>query len=225
MPETSTLLRDFPNYTVRRAVVSEMANNVYLITKKDTGAQILIDAADDIAAINSLLLDGAADAQVPATLTTIATTHQHWDHVRALADLVKASGATTVSGVEDASGIQAGTGVAIDQTVVDGDELTAAGGSLRLSCIGLRGHTPGSIAYVLADVGGATLIFSGDSLFPGGVGNTEGDPARFTSLLDDVQERLFDRYDDDAVVLPGHGAETTLGAERPSLGQWRERGW
>lgn len=225
MPETSTLLRDFPNYTVRRAVVSEMANNVYLITKKDTGAQILIDAADDIAAINSLLLDGAADAQVPATLTTIATTHQHWDHVRALADLVKASGATTVSGVEDAAGIQAGTGVAVDQTVVDGDELTAAGGSLGLSCIGLRGHTPGSIAYVLADVGGATLIFSGDSLFPGGVGNTEGDPARFTSLLDDVQERLFDRYDDDAVVLPGHGAETTLGAERPSLGQWRERGW
>ncbi|WP_288025941.1 MBL fold metallo-hydrolase, partial [Arthrobacter sp.] len=95
---------------------------------------------------------------------------------------------------------------------------------ISLHAVHLRGHTPGSIAYVLTD-GGTTLIFSGDSLFPGGVGNTENDPERFTALLDDVEERLFGAYPDDAVVLPGHGDATTLGAERPSLPEWRGRGW
>lgn len=235
MTDTSTLLHDLPSCTIRRAVVSEMTNNVYLITNKDTGAQILIDAADDPGAISALLRDGAGDAKRPATLTTIATTHQHWDHVRALAAMVEASGATTVAGVQDAAGIEVGTGVAIDRPVADGEQLADVEGRLRLSCIGLRGHTPGSIAYVLtdfmvdggmlADVGGATIIFSGDSLFPGGVGNTEGDPQRFTSLLNDVQERLFARFPDATIVLPGHGDPTTLGAERPALPQWRERGW
>lgn len=235
MTETSTLLHDFPNCTIRRAVVSEMENNVYLITNKDTGAQILIDAADDMVAIRGLLGDGAGDSRLPATLTTIATTHQHWDHVRALAELHAASGADTVAGVEDVAGIQAGTGVRIDRPVADGEKLTDVNGHLQLTCIALRGHTPGSIAYVLQDyvvkgeimldVEAATIIFSGDSLFPGGVGNTEGDPQRFTSLLNDVEDRLFARYPDDAIVLPGHGTATTLGEQRPSVPQWRERGW
>lgn len=235
MTDTSTLLYDFPSCTIRRAVVSEMANNVYLITHKDTGAQILIDAADSMVAINDLLRDGAGDAKPPARLTTIATTHQHWDHVRALAELLEVSGAQTVAGLQDMAGIESGTGVKIGRPVADGEVLTDAEGQLQLSCVGLRGHTPGSIAYVLQDyrvegeimldVEGATIIFSGDSLFPGGVGNTEGDPQRFASLLDDVQERLFARYPDDAMVLPGHGAATTLGAERASLPLWRDRGW
>ena len=100
-----------------------------------------------------------------------------------------------------------------------GKTLTSA-----LEAIALRGHTPGSIAFATTD-GDPVLLFTGDSLFPGGVGNTRNDPQRFEQLFADVSERLFDRFGDDAIVYPGHGAETTLGAERPALPEWRERGW
>lgn len=232
MSQNSTLIYVFPSATIRRTVVSAMANNVYLITSKGTGAQILIDAADDAEAINALIVDGAADTHVPTSLKMIATTHQHGDHVRALAAIVSQSGALTVSGVEDAEGITAQTGVPMKKTVCQGEAIAVAG--ISLSCVVLRGHTPGSVAYILEDssmdengqdLAGACMIFSGDSLFPGGVGNTEKDPDRFTSLLNDVQTRLFDRFADASLVLPGHGAVTTLGQERPSLPEWRERGW
>ncbi|MGO2542588.1 MAG: MBL fold metallo-hydrolase [Specibacter sp.] len=226
MNAESSLIHDLPMHTVRRAVVSEMQNNVYLITSKTTGAQILIDAADDLPAINALFAAAAADADVPASLAMIATTHQHWDHVRALAGLVAQSGAATAAGADDMAGIRAEAGVSTDNSLVHGGTLAVDG--IALATVHLRGHTPGSMAYVLSsesDNAGTTLIFSGDSLFPGGVGNTEKDPARFTQLLDDVEERLFNAYGDDTHVLPGHGDATTLGAERPSLPQWRERGW
>ncbi|MHA7304697.1 MBL fold metallo-hydrolase [Arthrobacter sp. TMN-49] len=222
----STLIHDLPQHTVRCAVVSAMANNVYLITAKATGAQILIDAADDLPAINALLDDGAADSSAPTFVAMIATTHQHWDHVRALAALVAQTGAATAAGADDVAGIAAECGVDTDRALGDGDTMAVDG--IELTTVHLRGHTPGSIAYVLhggSELAPCTLIFSGDSLFPGGVGNTEQDPQRFTQLLDDVQERLFDSYGDDAVVLPGHGDATTLGAERASLPVWRERGW
>jgi glyoxylase-like metal-dependent hydrolase (beta-lactamase superfamily II) len=89
----------------------------------------------------------------------------------------------------------------------------------------LRGHTPGSIALLLRSADGGVHAFTGDSLFPGGVGNTRGDAADFASLLTDVTERLFDRLPDTTWVYPGHGWDTTLGTERPHLAQWRERGW
>lgn len=230
MTPVSSLIHDLALFTVRRAVVSQMQNNVYLVTNKSTGGQILIDAADDMPAIRQLLADAAADAAVPTRLAMIATTHRHWDHVRALADLKSRTGAPTAAGTDDVAGIAAECGVATDQALNHGDLLEAGG--ITLACIHLRGHTPGSIAYVLAaDELEATatatadpIIFSGDSLFPGGVGNTESDPARFTQLLDDVENRLFDIYPD-AIVLPGHGDPTTLAKERPSLPEWRQRGW
>lgn len=223
MSPESSLIHDLSNHTVRRAVVSEMQNNVYLITAKGTGRQILIDAADELPAINALLHDAATDARVPAQLSLIATTHQHWDHVRALSGLVGESGAPTAAGAADAEGIAAECGVTTNQRLEHGDTLSVDG--VQLTAIHLRGHTPGSIAYVLetGDESGP-VIFTGDSLFPGGVGNTGEDPARFTQLLNDVQERLFNEYPD-AVVLPGHGNPTTLAAERDSLPAWRERGW
>lgn len=223
MTAEASLIHDLPSHTVRRAVVSDMQNNVYLVTAKASGAQVLIDAADDLPAINALLADAAGDALVPTKLAAVATTHRHWDHVRALAALAAQTGAPTAAGADDAAGITAECGVATDILLHDGDSLDVDG--IRLVAVHLRGHTSGSIAFVLDAGQGGTLIFSGDSLFPGGVGNTEQDPARFTSLLDDVQERLFDAYGDEASVLPGHGAPTTLGAERPSLPVWRERGW
>ena len=94
-----------------------------------------------------------------------------------------------------------------------------------VTAVHLRGHTPGSVALVYQDPDGPAHIFSGDSLFPGGVGNTQKDPDRFSQLINDVSERLFDVYPDDTVVHPGHGKPTTLGAERPHLEEWRARGW
>jgi glyoxylase-like metal-dependent hydrolase (beta-lactamase superfamily II) len=222
MSREPTLIHELPSVTIRKVVVSEMANNVYLLTSRLTGAQILIDAADDLPAIIALIDSAKNDAGTPPSVELIATTHQHWDHVRALKAAVARTGAPTAAGAEDAAGIMAGTGVATGRLLGHGDVLEVDG--IELAAIHLRGHTPGSIAYVLQD-GGTTVIFSGDSLFPGGVGNTEQDPARFTSLLNDVEERLFGHFGDDAVVLPGHGDATTLGAERPAVPQWRERGW
>lgn len=219
----SEFFLDLTDVTVRSVSVSEMANNIYLVTSKGDGSQLLIDAADDVPAIDSLVESASSDAGVATKLEGIATTHQHWDHVRALREYAERTGAKTYAGTEDVKGIADGADVAIDVPLNHGDTVTV--GTTIMECVHLRGHTPGSIAYALRDSGGTTVIFSGDSLFPGGVGNTENDPQRFTSLLDDVTTRLFEQYPDETLVLPGHGATTTLGAERPSLEEWRARGW
>lgn len=214
-----SLIHSLRDVTIRSVSVSEMNNNVYLLTSKATGAQVLIDAADDLPAIQQLLEDSAADSAQPTKLLRIATTHQHWDHVRALPELVKAAGASTSAGADDADALP----VPVDVRLNNGD--VERFDDIEIRAVHLRGHTPGSIAFVYQDPEGPAHIFSGDSLFPGGVGNTQNDSARFTSLLNDVTERLFDAYPDDTVVHPGHGLPTTLGAERPHLEEWRARGW
>ncbi|MDP9905847.1 MULTISPECIES: MBL fold metallo-hydrolase [Arthrobacter] len=214
-----SLIHSLRDITIRRISVSEMNNNVYLLTAKASGAQLLIDAADDLPAIQAMLAESVADAASPPKLALIATTHQHWDHVRALPGLVEATGAKTSAGVDDADALP----VPVDVQLRHGDVGNFDG--FDITAVHLRGHTPGSIAYVYLDPEGPAHIFSGDSLFPGGVGNTQNDAARFTSLLNDVSERLFEAYPDDTVVHPGHGDPTTLGAERPHLAEWRERGW
>lgn len=221
----SSLVLDLPAITIRRIVVSEVANNVYLLTSKATGAQILVDAAADAAAIGELIQTAASDSEEPTEIKLIATTHSHWDHVRALRELAQSTGAPTAAGRADAAAIQAESGSTTDRMLDNGDLIELGG--IRLKAVHLRGHTPGSIAYVLEGAGDdqSSIIFSGDSLFPGGVGNTGDDPERFESLITDVEDRLFGVYPDDTVVLPGHGAFTTLGAERPALAEWRARGW
>ena len=214
-----TLIHSLRDLTIRRISVSEMDNNVYLLTAKESGAQLLIDAADDLPAILELLSDAGADTAAVPKLTLIATTHQHWDHVRALPELVKTTGAMTAAGTDDAPELPVPVDVLLDHGDVgnfDGFDVTA---------VHLRGHTPGSVALVYEDPAGPAHIFSGDSLFPGGVGNTQKDPERFKQLITDVTERLFAVYPDDTVVHPGHGKPTTLGAERPHLEEWRSRGW
>ncbi|BCW12200.1 hydrolase [Arthrobacter sp. NtRootA4] len=214
-----SLIHSLRDVTIRSISVSEMNNNVYLLTSKSTGAQVLIDAADNLPAIQQLLSESAGDSAEPTKLVRIATTHQHWDHVRALAELVEVTGATTSAGADDADALP----VPVDVRLGHGD--VERFDDIELTAVHLRGHTPGSIAFVYQDPNGPAHIFSGDSLFPGGVGNTQKDPARFTSLLNDVSERLFDAYPDDTLVHPGHGLPTTLGAERPHLEEWRARGW
>lgn len=205
--------RDLPLLTIRKASVGAMANNVYLLTCAHTGAQLLIDAADDPARILSLIDEGSG------SLDTIVTTHQHWDHHRALHQVAATTNATTAVGEADADALP----VTPDRRLRHGDTLTF--GEVTLEVIHLRGHTPGSVALVYNDPLGHAHIWTGDSLFPGGVGNIQKDPDRFASLLSDVRTRIFDVYGDDTWIYPGHGSDTTLGAERPHLQEWRERGW
>ena len=212
-------MEDLQNITIRTVSVGAMDNNVYVLTAKESGAQVLIDAADDFPAIRRLLAAGAGDAQAPARLETVITTHSHWDHVQALGETVAETGARTAAGTEDIPDIEVPTVEPLEQ----GD--TVAFGSEKLEAIKLRGHTPGSVALLYRDPAGPAHLFTGDSLFPGGVGNTQKDPERFASLFRDVVERVFEYLPDDTVVHPGHGAGTTLGAERPHLQEWRERGW
>ncbi|MFI7588979.1 MBL fold metallo-hydrolase [Spongisporangium articulatum] len=210
-------VRVLPDVVIYKASVSEMDNNCYLITCRESGEQLLIDAADDAPRLLALVAESTATGG--DGLAAVATTHQHWDHVRALADVVAKTGATTLAGADDADALP----VPVDRRLAHGDTVTF--GETALTAVHLRGHTPGSIAYVLRSTDGSVHAFTGDSLFPGGVGNTQGDAARFTSLIDDVEARLFGVYPDGTWVYPGHGRDTTLGAERPHLAEWRSRGW
>ena len=204
-----------PQVEIRKASVSAMDNNAYLLTELASGAALLIDAADDAERIQDLLTEGNA----PGKLSGVATTHRHWDHHRALAEVVAATGAPALAGAEDAPKLP----VPVDRSVEHGDSITLGG--QHIAVLGLRGHTPGSIALAWTEPdSGQVHLFTGDSLFPGGPGKTTTE-TDFTSLMDDLEQRVFAVYPDSTVVYPGHGDNTTLGAERPHLADWRARGW
>ncbi len=194
------------------AEVGPMGNNAYLL-RDASGRAVLVDAADEAETLRELVAD--------VTVETIVTTHRHDDHIQALAEIAAQTGARAVCGRPDAEAIEQATGVACEG-LWSGDTISL--GQRSITVIGLMGHTPGSIALALDPGEGAVQLFTGDSLFPGGVGKTSS-PADFTTLLDDVERELFGNHDDLAVVWPGHGERTTLGAERGQLDEWRERGW
>ncbi len=212
-PGGPTDVRELSHLVIRKMSVSQMHNNVYLLTCRATGEQLLVDAADDAARCLALVAEGTG------RLDHLVTTHQHWDHTRALADVAAATGARTYAGADDADALP----VAPDVRLEHGDTLAV--GEASLSVIHLRGHTPGSVALAYDDPGGVTHLFTGDSLFPGGVGNTRNPGQDFDSLLADVTGRVFDVYGDGTWFYPGHGNDSTLGAERPHLEEWRARGW
>ncbi len=211
-PGGASYVLDLAGVTMRKTSVSSMDNNCYLLTCASSGEQLLVDAADDADRLGALIDEGSG------TLHTVVTTHQHWDHHRALADVVQRHRPRTAAGTDDAEALPVRPQVRLDH----GDTLQV--GSIRLDVVGLRGHTPGSVALALTDTQGRTHLLTGDSLFPGGPGKTPSD-ADFAQLMDDLESRVFAAYGDDTVVHPGHGDGTTLGAERPQLAQWRERGW
>ncbi|HQY99093.1 MAG TPA: MBL fold metallo-hydrolase [Propionicimonas sp.] len=219
-----TELIEQPRLTIRRISVSSMDNNVYLLTERATGQQLLIDAANEPDAIAALVSAAGGDAAVPTRLEFILTTHSHRDHVGALAAIASAHPeAEALAGAEDADVITAATGVPIARRLEHGDTIRLGG--VELKVIGLRGHTPGSIAVAYSEPDQPTHVFTGDSLFPGGVGDTNRDPERFSTLFSDVVSRIFEVYRENAVVHPGHGAATTLCGERPHLAEWEARGW
>jgi glyoxylase-like metal-dependent hydrolase (beta-lactamase superfamily II) len=148
----------------------------------------------------------------------VLTTHRHADHWQALDEVVRDADAAVYAGAADADELP----VAVDERLDHGDTITV--GDLSLEIIALRGHTPGSIAVLYRDPEGIPHLFTGDSLFPGGVGKTTS-AENFASLVDDVQERVFGTLPDETWFYPGHGNDSTLGAERPHVPEWRARGW
>jgi glyoxylase-like metal-dependent hydrolase (beta-lactamase superfamily II) len=198
------------------AVDDQMSNNCYVLRCRATDEQVLIDAAADAPMLLRTL--GTAGA------AKVITTHQHWDHHRALKAVTEATGAVVVAGEADADAITEQTGVPVDDAVTDGDTIEF--GDIRLEVIHLVGHTPGSIALLYDDPDGTPHLWTGDSLFPGGVGNTFGDADAFQSLINDVSTKLFDRLPDETWFYPGHGDDgPDLGTWRPHLPEWRDRGW
>jgi glyoxylase-like metal-dependent hydrolase (beta-lactamase superfamily II) len=197
------------------AVDPEMSNNAYLLRCRATDRQLLIDAAAEPGTLRALVGD--------AGLTAIVTTHQHWDHHRALADIASWTGATVLAGAPDADAITEQTGVTVDDRLEHGDTIEV--GNCRLEVIAIAGHTPGSVALLYDDPEGTKHLWTGDTLFPGGVGATFGDADAFAQLFADVSTRIFDRLPDETWFYPGHGDDGVLGNERPHLAEWRERGW
>ncbi|KJX75138.1 MBL fold metallo-hydrolase [Mycobacterium lepromatosis] len=210
--------RTLPGATILKVSVGPMDNNAYLVTCSATGETLLIDAANDAEVLIDLV-----QRYVPK-LSLIVTSHRHFDHWQALEAVVAATGAPTAVHEIDAEPLP----VRPNRLLTNGDCVQI--GELKFDVIHLRGHTPGSIALALdgtthgPNTGGVTQLFTGDCLFPGGVGKT-WQPGDFTQLLDDVTTRVFDVYADTTVIYPGHGDDTVLGTERPNLAEWRERGW
>ncbi|EHY88228.1 MBL fold metallo-hydrolase [Saccharomonospora azurea] len=200
--------------TITKMSVGPMDNNAYLLVCRATSEALLIDAANEYERLSDLIGHGPDRP----SLRTIVTTHQHADHWQALGALAGAYGTDTVVHPLDADPLP----VPPDILVEHGDTLSV--GEITLEVIHLRGHTPGSIALLYRDPKGHPHLFTGDSLFPGGVGKTTS-PENFASLIDDVEQRIFAQLPDETWFYPGHGDDSTLGAERGKLAEWRERGW
>jgi glyoxylase-like metal-dependent hydrolase (beta-lactamase superfamily II) len=208
-PEGPAARRTLDALTITKISVGPMDNNAYLLRCQETGDQVLVDAAAESDRILELIGHGG--------LSTVVTTHRHHDHWGALADVITETGAVSVVHAADASELPV-----VHATVADGDVIDV--GDCRIEVIHLVGHTPGSIALLYRDPGGVPHLFTGDSLFPGGVGRTTN-PADFGTLIRDVETKLFGTLPDETWFYPGHGRDSTLGAERASLPEWRARGW
>jgi glyoxylase-like metal-dependent hydrolase (beta-lactamase superfamily II) len=189
---------------IEKIVVGPYENNVFVLRDKGTGEGLIIDAANE----HDLLIPVAKAANVRRVLTT----HGHWDHIQA------------VTAARDA-GIDVGVFPAdadmlpgYDFVVADEDVIQV--GDLRLHALHTPGHTPGSVCFTLE---GWPILFSGDTLFPGGPGATQS-PRAFAEIIRSLDNRLLP-LPEDTLVLPGHGLDTTIGTERPHLGEWAERGY
>jgi glyoxylase-like metal-dependent hydrolase (beta-lactamase superfamily II) len=194
-----------PTVRVEKLVVGPFENNVFVVRSKGTGEAVIIDAANE----HELLLDVSRATGVRRVLTT----HGHFDHIQAVTQL-RDAGIEVGVAVQDAKMLPS-----YDFTIPDDDVIEV--GDLRLRTIHTPGHTPGSTSFLLE---GHPLLFTGDTLFPGGPGNTSFKDASFEQIIGSIDRRLF-TLPADLLVLPGHGLDTTLGTERPHLQEWVDRGW
>ena len=192
---------------VHRVVVGPYDNNVFVIRCRRTGEAVLIDAANE----HELLLEMCQDLGVRRVLET----HGHFDHIGAVAQIREAGYEVAVTAQDAPMLAEVGYDVFLD------DAEVIEFGRLRLDAIHNPGHTPGSISFALA---GTPLLFTGDTLFPGGPGATQFEGGDFDTIIQSIDTKLF-TFPTDTIVLPGHGLDTTIGAERPHLQEWVDRGW
>jgi glyoxylase-like metal-dependent hydrolase (beta-lactamase superfamily II) len=200
-----TLIWDATGVEIHQVVVGPFENNVLVLRCTETGDAVLLDAANE----HERLLELCRRLGVRRVLET----HGHWDHIQAVPELREAGYSVGVT-AEDAGMLPSYDEVIEDDTVIDV-------GRLRLRTIHTPGHTPGSMCFLLED---HPILFSGDTLFPGGPGNTSNEGGDFPTIITSVDTKLFP-LPADTIVLPGHGARTTIGAERPHLQEWIDRGW
>jgi glyoxylase-like metal-dependent hydrolase (beta-lactamase superfamily II) len=201
-----TLVWNATGAEIHQVVVGDFENNVFVLRCTETGDAVLLDAANE----HERLLDLCRVLGVRRVLES----HGHWDHIQAVPQLRDAGYAVAVT-AEDAAMLPS-----YDDVLVDDDVLEV--GRLRLHTILTPGHTPGSMCFRLE---GHPILFSGDTLFPGGPGNTKFEGGDFPTIIRSIEDRLFSPLDADVLVLPGHGDRTTIGAERPHLQEWVDRGW
>ena len=202
---TDTLIWDATGIEIHEVVVGPLDNNVYVLRCTETGDAVLLDAANE----HELLLQLCKDLGVRRVLET----HGHWDHIQAVPELRDAGYSVGVTAA-DASMLPSYDEVLEDESVIPI-------GRLRLHTIATPGHTPGSMCFL---VEGHPVLFSGDTLFPGGPGNTTFEGGDFPTIIESVDRRLL-TLAADTLVLPGHGDRTTIGTERPHLQEWIDRGW
>jgi glyoxylase-like metal-dependent hydrolase (beta-lactamase superfamily II) len=191
---------------IHKLVVGPMDNNVFVLRCTQTGEAVLLDAANE----HEKLLELCRALNV----RTVLETHGHWDHIQAV-PAVRDAGYQVGVTSEDAGMLPSYDFVLADQSVIEV-------GRLRLHTMLTPGHTPGSMCFRLE---GSPVLFSGDTLFPGGPGATKFPGSDFATIIRSIEERLFAQLTADTMVFPGHGNDTTIGAERPHLQEWIDRGW
>jgi glyoxylase-like metal-dependent hydrolase (beta-lactamase superfamily II) len=204
---TATLHWNDSNVEVHKLVVGPYDNNVFVIRCRATGDAVLIDAANE----HEKLLELCTQLGVRRVLET----HGHWDHIQAIPAMREAGYEVAVTAADAPRLKDVGYDVFID------DAEVIEVGNLRLLAIHNPGHTEGSISFAVADT---PLLFTGDTLFPGGPGNTALEGGDFATIIQSIDNKLF-TFPPDTIVLPGHGLDTTIGAERPHLQSWVDRGW
>ena len=191
---------------VHQIVVGPMDNNVYILRCRRSGDAMLIDAANE----HEALLDICQRLGV----NQVVETHGHWDHIQAVPAVRDAGISVAVTSAD--------AGMLPSYDLILEDEESIQVGDLRVKTLTTPGHTRGSICF---DVEGTNLLFTGDTLFPGGPGNTSFEGGDFPTIIESIERRIFAKFDPDTLVLPGHGASTTVGEESPHLQEWVDRGW
>jgi glyoxylase-like metal-dependent hydrolase (beta-lactamase superfamily II) len=191
---------------VHKIVVGPMDNNVYILRCRRTGDAMLIDAANE----HEALLEICEQLGV----RSVVETHGHWDHIQAVPAVRDAGYSVAVTSAD--------AGMLPSYDLILDDDETLSVGDLRIKTLTTPGHTPGSICFA---VEGTNLLFTGDTLFPGGPGNTSFEGGDFSTIIESIDRRIFARFEPDTLVLPGHGDTTTVGQESPHLQEWVDRGW